>query len=38
MPAIQPPMAEEISELVAISPASLLVMPHVAINVGIRNE
>jgi len=38
MPATQPPIADEISELVAIMPASLFVMPQVAISVGIRNE
>ena len=38
MPASQPPSADEISELVAIIPASLLLRPHVAISVGIRNE
>src|SRR6187402_129832 len=38
MPASHPPIADEISELVAIIPASLLLMPHVAISVGMRNE
>ncbi len=34
MPATQPPMAEATRVLVWISPASVVVMPHNMINVG----